>query len=542
MRSAIPGILLDLPDALRRMSHSIPVVDLFAGPGGLGEGFASFAEPSTGDHPFRISISIENDPAAHRTLKLRAFFRQFPIGAAPEPYYDFLKGRLGESPEEVLYQLPEVEEQVEAAEREARSFTLGKSHSAVYKAIREKVGRSECLLLGGPPCQAYSIVGRSRNYGDKSKNYQATEDHRNFLYIEYLRIVARFQPLAFVMENVKGMLSAKVGAKPIFETIKKDLQDPCKAVSTAPEGSRKKHRYKLYSFATTERDSPRSEGGLLPAEFVIASERYGVPQARHRVILLGIREDVASEAAPEVLEAHDDTVSAESVIRDLPKLRSRLSKELDGAKEWLNAVHDFPLSSLQNELPGDLVDSIVGNLDQVKAPRDDFGSMFGLKKSINATLPDSLANWYTDERLSGYVTNHEARGHLRSDLHRYFYSAVYAKCRHQSPKAKDFPRELWPNHKNFSSGRFADRFRVQNSGKPGSTITSHISKDGHYYIHHDPTQCRSYTVREAARIQTFPDNYMFVGNRTQQYVQVGNAVPPFLAQQLASTIYKALQA
>jgi DNA (cytosine-5)-methyltransferase 1 len=129
---------------------------------------------------------------------------------------------------------------------------------------------------------------------------------------------------------------------------------------------------------------------------------------------------------------------------------------------------------------------------------------------------------------------------MPSDLGRYLFAAVFGAVRGYSPKASDFPLSLSPDHRNWHSGVFNDRFRVQLAGEPSTTVTSHISKDGHYFIHPDPMQCRSLTVREAARLQTFPDDYLFLGNRTQQYIQVGNAVPPYLARQIAQRLLRGL--
>jgi DNA (cytosine-5)-methyltransferase 1 len=161
-------------------------------------------------------------------------------------------------------------------------------------------------------------------------------------------------------------------------------------------------------------------------------------------------------------------------------------------------------------------------------------------------LPGPFTEWIRDERMD-FVCNHETRRHMPRDLVRYLFASCYAQVTGHSPKLHDFPAVLLPKHSSVEDalrtrhGFFNDRFRVQLESDQATTVTCHVAKDGHSFIHHDPTQCRSWTVREAARIQTFPDNYFFEGTRTDQYRQVGNAVPPFLAHQLAGVVAKILE-
>jgi DNA (cytosine-5)-methyltransferase 1 len=159
---------------------------------------------------------------------------------------------------------------------------------------------------------------------------------------------------------------------------------------------------------------------------------------------------------------------------------------------------------------------------------------------LGVNCPPALHHWIADSRLKA-LPNHETRGHMASDLARYLFAAIFAEFKGATPKADDFPDDLAPEHQSWATGNFNDRFRVQVQGQPSTTITCHMSKDGHYFIHPDPTQCRSLTVREAARLQTFPDNYFFKGNRTEQYIQVGNAVPPFLAKQIGDAVLSLLR-
>lgn len=494
----------------------VPIIDLFAGPGGLGEGFSSIRDEKE-RRVFRVAVSIEKDEVAHRTLSLRAIFRHFERAEdVPDAYYSYIRSEI---PRKTLEAVREMRRAVDAASVEARCATLGQTPASTIDSwITEGIGGArDWVLIGGPPCQAYSLVGRARQ--TKVERSVFEQDHRHYLYREYLRIIKKFHPAIFVMENVKGILSAEIEGERIFPRILNDL--------------RLDGEYEIRSFVVP--DQPKD-----PRQYVIKAERYGLPQARHRVILLGVRRDYSHlEHVPLQIDRYPHC-SVADVLWQLPAIRSRLSKN-DSLEKWRANLKSalIEVKDLPSAVESDFTWAVEAAMSLETA-----GGRFVSAGIAVESCPDSdLMRWLRDTRLHGWC-NHDSRGHMGSDILRYVFASTYAFGQGVSPKVHDFPRSLWPNHKNVNDAAppFLDRFRVQLGFRESSTVVSHIAKDGHYFIHPDPSQARSMTVREAARLQTFPDNYFFEGERTDQFTQVGNAVPPFLARQVAEVVHGLLMA
>lgn len=505
---------------------SIPVVDIFAGAGGLGEGFAAYPPRSPRSGGFRVVLSAEMDADAVRTLRTRAFYRQFEAGSVPESYYDYAAGQADEA------WTSSTQRQWRAAQAEAMQIELGvrADDVALFKRVesiaREANERNEpWVLIGGPPCQAYSLVGRARNKGNAA--YIPGLDPRHFLYEHYLRIISKFQPAVFVLENVKGMLSAKIDGIGLFDEIFERLQQP---------GGKKGPRYRIEPLV----ESARGNADWQPKDFLVRTEEHGIPQARHRVILVGVRDDIGKHITP--ISRSGARFTVEDAIGGLPMLRSSLT-DLE-VKSWP------ALSSRLLERTARMTRSSDRETSEVLALLASEAAKSGELKTgsrwesgtTTSQLPPHLDRFIRDPRLRG-VLNHQTRGHMHTDLMRYGFAAAFAKVHGRSPRgAREFPAKLHPVHRNWATNdKFIDRFKVQRSDMPSSTITSHLAKDGHYFIHPDPLQLRSLTVREAARLQTFPDNFIFEGSLGAQRKQVGNAVPPLLGYQIAAVIDELLR-
>ncbi|WP_338538359.1 DNA cytosine methyltransferase [Janibacter terrae] len=429
-------------------------------------------------------------------------------GKLPDVYFDFLDGNVTFND---LIEHGSMAAPWKDASGEVWNVELGPdSHEVTESAIERRLAmfdrREDFVLLGGPPCQAYSLAGRSRR--GKSATFEA--DVKHFLFREYLHIIRQFQPAAFVMENVKGLLSSthsesETAGNRMFDLILSDIVDA---------------GYEVRSLVV---DGAPSE--TLPSQYIIRSENHGVPQKRHRVILFGVREDRMSQPSGVLTPSAAPTVR--HMIEGFPQLRSRLRPlALDGPGVW--GKHRNRGAS---HAPGKSLGPVP----------NDWGAVHGAGRLRDRGPSLPAREWVTRD-APRQVVQHEARGHMATDIERYAYASKYALQHGTSPRLRHYPDPLLPNHKNARDKDvpFADRFRVQTWEQPSTTIVSHISKDGHYYIHPDPRQARSLTVREAARLQTFPDNYFFAGNRTEQYHQVGNAVPPYLARQIGEVVAKFL--
>ncbi|MEQ1657595.1 MAG: DNA (cytosine-5-)-methyltransferase, partial [Hylemonella sp.] len=499
---------------------------------------------------FKIAVSIEKDSMAHQTLRLRAAHRALSKNpsAAKNTWalWDSILEK--ESWHDVFDKLCKSGDQAietacslamdEAVHLELHPNRRGKAS----EVIRQRLAHHEstkhlprnAVLIGGPPCQAYSVVGRARNKG--IKDYKPEEDGRHFLYREYLKVIADFEPAVFVMENVKGILTSRVRGKQIFHTIMDDLKHPGQAT-----GGRARLEYVLMPITGL----PNGEG-VTPENFIVRAENFGVPQARHRVIVLGIRKDIFQKISSVRTLNPAVPPSVWDVISDLPALRPGVSFRGKDLKSWVDAF-DAPLftkavSELRRSENSKAI-KVAILMEKIKARLrkrlSDPGS--GLDRIRNKTDgPQKLAAWYRD-RETDLLANHTSRSHMPSDLVRYLFAASFGRIMKASPRLADFPRSLLPQHKNVDADKidesiFKDRFRVQLAHTHSTTVTSHIAKDGHAFIHPKPGQCRSLSVREAARLQTFPDSYVFLGNRTSQYTQVGNAVPPRLANQIAAIV------
>lgn len=513
-------------------------IDLFAGPGGLGEGFYQAG--------LEIGVSVEKEKTECKTLLARKIFhrlRELGQLCLAENL------REGKTPLDAIKEsYPDV---YEDCKKRVLELEMGQADfKEVVKSIEWAIGpqpSENLVVIGGPPCQAYSIVGRARQVSNKTRNSSPElvdrfyADSRHTLYREYLKILAVFRPAVFVMENVKGILTAREGpTKPtgsVMRQILADLTNPSQSLQSDKEfikdcgqlGMKPHSEDYILVPLTRPAFSETLLDGLAapePKDFLIKCEDFCVPQARHRVMICGVRRDLWNKlGAIAHLKPSSKRTKLSDMLKKMPELISRLTNEDDSPEKWAGFVSE-EISTLTGDKKPHLTSS--------RSYETNF---------VNATQAGSnpCKSFVFDARK---VFDHKTRSHMKSDLARYYYCSQFVITHSRNPKIDDWPvGDLLPAHSDIriegnrarASG-FSDRFKVQVWDQPANTITSHIAKDGHYYIHPDPSQCRSLSVREAARVQTFPDSYKFEGGISRQFHQIGNAVPPFLAFQIGKLI------
>jgi len=404
-------------------------IDLFAGAGGLSEGFIR--------NKFHPVAHVEMNKEACDTLKTRLAYHHLSKSSNLKLYFSYLQNEISR---EVFWKtIPK-----EIHDSVINDEISGKTIENIFECIDNKLNSDKIdLIIGGPPCQAYSLVGRSRDPN------RMEGDKRNFLFRYYAQFLIRYKPKYFVFENVLGLQTAG-NKKYLNEMIK------------------------LFE----------SIGYSVAEPTVLNAEDYAVLQKRRRVIIIGQR-GKKKFIFPDLEIVVNKWEIKKDLFFDLPKLKP--GQEMQIAK-YRKPINDY------------------------------------LKKTETRNGVD-------------FVTQHITRQHNERDLE--IYSIVIDKWLNGKERLKydELPKRL-QTHKNVLA--FLDRYKVVDPTGHSHTVVAHISKDGHYYIYPDKKQVRSISVREAARIQSFPDDYFFEGGRTAAFKQIGNAVPPLMASALANTISKLL--
>ena len=420
------------------MKSKYTVLDIFSGAGGLTEGFFQ--------RGFKFVSHIEKNNHARNSIETRAIYHALKNSNNENIYRDYISGRFNR--EEFIQKFNELE-----------LPSIGLFQSEVCKSNEESIIKeideylqvlnsdSVDVIIGGPPCQAYSLVGRGRDQEGMES------DPRNYLYKHYLSFLKKFKPELFVFENVPGLTSAKNGS--IYEKLQKEM---------------KKLGYKT---------QPK----------ILNAKDFSVIQERKRIIFIGWKKG-NNFSYPEFPEIPPEEFHVSDILEDLPPLQ-----------------------------PGE-----------------------GTDEPVDYKIPFSETSRYLKKfdirQEADKLIQHKARMHRPED--RKIYEIVISKWNQEKKRLKyaNIPCEL-QFHKNKYS--FPDRFKVVDIDGYSHSVVAHIAKDGHYFIHPDINQIRSLTVREVARIQSFPDNYKFEGSRTSQYSQIGNAVPPLMAKGIAVEIERMLK-